>query len=1824
MTKLTHLLLLLIAIIPFHASAESDRSDFDVDDDGLIEIYDLEDLDAINWHLDGRALYEKDIGCPLAGCAGFELANDLNFDTNGDGIVDDLDEYSSGGVSWHGIGTLNTNNSSEEPEPFTAIFEGNGFNIKNMPLKGNNSLFLITRGAVIRNVNLLGVVSQELTYNFGALASRIEDTTVVGCSALVAINNDFYAAAGLIGTASHSIISASYTHLQHKGANQVYPIAGIVGELRDESTLEYSYSIIQSNINRGSSTGRHSLLVQVLKDDSAVVNSYAVHLQGDSGEELDSNLRRYAEFQCASPTADHDCNAQNNLYQQWDAVVDGSGQAYWNFGTEEELPYLNHQPWATRDDDGDSVINQQDQFPQDYQVALDLDGDGFADRWNELCFEDCQNAAGLKIDQFPSLQSVALDGDADGLADAWTPVCGEECQNNSGINLDNYLSDSDNDGIPNAIDNDDNGDGEPDADLDSNGLVEIRSLEDLNAIRNVLNSDDLHPQKNWYFEASGCPVLQAGDQNINRCRGFELVADLNFDTNEDGVLNELDDYWNQGEGWNPIGNYQTPFMGELNGNGYAIKNLFVYSKENLSGKNPGLFSHLKNAKIQDLAIYGPKTLIKGQTALVMGYGQNTVLERIYFSGTLEGELGYQLIGGNDNIIDSVLVLGDFKLPVDIVLSEFSGAKKVVNSLFIPRNSEGVISGKLGVEPENSYWVNSFVVPQQGLRVDAGISIKEIVCSNNVESESCRREQLFDGWDNSAWDLGQNDQLPGLRLAGRLYRDSDADGVLDENDDFPLIYAASEDSDTDGAPDFWTMGCDDLCVSESGLILDHFPEDSNIAADEDLDTLPDYPTSLCNSDCQQAYAFDPSTNDYDNDGLADDVDHDDNNDGIEDIDADSDGLVDVRNIQQFDAIRYSLRGHGLKMTEEISEDSSGCPPRIIDGAIQRKCRGYEFMNDLQFDTNLNGRFDEQDEIWNDGKGWSVIGKTRQMPFQAELNGNGYRLLNWHTKEGALFGFIANAKIIDLHMQGGLTQIVGSDKSAGFARFAFASTIQRSSFAGSVYTSSDISWSRVQHAAGILGFSFNVKLEENYANAYIEAGGTAGLVAETNYTTVLANYTAGAIKTRHNSGQLSTLISNARSTEVLYSYSSVKIEHGASRHYEEDSFVVGDAEDVNVIASYWAYDHASNIQGLGAAVSIDELLCADSPNNQSCAEITLYEGWEDIINQDGDPRWIFPEGKFPPILHYQILEELDSDSDLVADINDAFPRDRRVAIDVDNDGFPDAWTEFCDHQCQIESNIHIDQFPLYPEAAVDFDLDGLPDSWNSGCVGDCISQSELSVDLYTGDTDNDGIPNEEDTDDDGDGVEDADADGDGLIDISKYSELVAMLYSLDGRGQRLSENDPVDTTGCPIIYSENKFQARCQGYELMSDIVLFPKTENVGQARNWVPLGTAENVAFTGIFEGNFHTIRGLGTEAIYDKSAVGFFRYATDAVIQNVGFDEAFIGGEGNVGGVVGVGENIELNNVFFNGRVTGTKDNVGGLVGKVKNSLIQESFFMGEVIGANAVGGLAGQSESTDIFAAYFEGEVSGAEGVGGLLGWLRSDEPDQTAYADISASYAITTITGTLQGGMIGRGGFAKINSSYAVIESNQNNLQLSNQSTRGDIEHSYFVNEMDEFEPVSQAPTYSSIPKLWLKDAKGLDTLGLIFSLNVWSSYSNIYGEPYWVHGSVDDYPFLNTAWGNYLDYDADGVLDRHDRFPRNSAVAVDSNNNSIPDYWNASCDDSCKSSVSFDVEDPEYMPVDDEPDQELRGAGAMGMYLYCLLMLAYCLGAKPMIVSKVMDRA
>ncbi len=149
-----------------------------------------------------------------------------------------------------------------------------------------------------------------------------------------------------------------------------------------------------------------------------------------------------------------------------------------------------------------------------------------------------------------------------------------------------------------------------DYDYDDDGLIEVRTLAQLDAIRyDALGrgtAPDVYSQAEFdnpvYYDAFPNAIATDGTTSMGcpetGCIGYELIADLDFDTNGSGQHDQGDAYWNDGAGWMPIGQspidsrFNFAFLAVFDGGGYTISNM--YSSFN------GLFLSLEGGLIRNV------------------------------------------------------------------------------------------------------------------------------------------------------------------------------------------------------------------------------------------------------------------------------------------------------------------------------------------------------------------------------------------------------------------------------------------------------------------------------------------------------------------------------------------------------------------------------------------------------------------------------------------------------------------------------------------------------------------------------------------------------------------------------------------------------------------------------------------------------------------------------------------------------------------------------------------------------------------------------------------------------------------------------------------------------------------------------------------------------------------------------------------------------------------------------------------------------------------------------------------------------------------------
>ena len=261
------LLIILLVLLSTSLIAQT-ITDIDIDDNGLIEINDLEALNAIRYQLDGSGLQlsetaaEITTGCAPGGCKGYELARDLDFN--------DDNSYSSTankviwttGEGWQPIGNS-----------FWAVFDGNGYTISNLMIDSSSAdvgLFdTLGSSAEITNLGLLNVnttgtsnVGSLAGWNFGTITNSYAMCSVSGTSTV----------GGLVGRNYQGTIVNSYAMCSVSGKSRstarTSRIGGLVGVNEGTITDSYAMGSVIGASTVGGLVGRNNR-------NSTITNSYA-------------------------------------------------------------------------------------------------------------------------------------------------------------------------------------------------------------------------------------------------------------------------------------------------------------------------------------------------------------------------------------------------------------------------------------------------------------------------------------------------------------------------------------------------------------------------------------------------------------------------------------------------------------------------------------------------------------------------------------------------------------------------------------------------------------------------------------------------------------------------------------------------------------------------------------------------------------------------------------------------------------------------------------------------------------------------------------------------------------------------------------------------------------------------------------------------------------------------------------------------------------------------------------------------------------------------------------------------------------------------------------------------------------------------------------------------------------------------------------------------------------------------------------------------------------------------------------------------------------
>ena len=350
------------------------NEDYDKDDDGLIEVSDLAQLNAIRWDLDGDGAPEDDryfsaflgadagVGCPDTGCIGYELTRDLDMDTDGSGAFDAGDDYWNGGKGWSPIG-------DHPRDSFEATFHGNGHTISNLFISRPSTDYVGLFGAtgydsVVRNIGLDSpqVIGDQLT---GALVGEKLGEVRDSYASRGSVTGTWWVG-GLVGSNIAGSITTSYSTVDvtaHGG--HVGGLAGVSGSRR---SIVASYATGSVTAVGGIPEESRGIVVNGFgsllgSNAGTVVASYGVgsvsgdadgnYIGGLSGNNAGTVTDSYWDTETTAQSTSsggvgkstselQSPTGYEGIYEHWVVDTDGDSQTDepWDFGTSSQYPAL--------------------------------------------------------------------------------------------------------------------------------------------------------------------------------------------------------------------------------------------------------------------------------------------------------------------------------------------------------------------------------------------------------------------------------------------------------------------------------------------------------------------------------------------------------------------------------------------------------------------------------------------------------------------------------------------------------------------------------------------------------------------------------------------------------------------------------------------------------------------------------------------------------------------------------------------------------------------------------------------------------------------------------------------------------------------------------------------------------------------------------------------------------------------------------------------------------------------------------------------------------------------------------------------------------------------------------------------------------------------------------------------------------------------------------------------------------------------------------------------------------------------------------------------
>ena len=1012
--------------------AQDANGEYDADGDRLIEISNLEQLNAVRYDLsdgngrpddsddarDYRAAFPTSAGesvCDRA-CRGYELARSLDFNSP--------DSYSAGAVDpeWNGgDGWLPINDNGSG---LNAEFEGNGHTISNLYIHRQDTdsvgLFASVGGSgIIRNAGVVNAEMEGRSYT-GILAGT-NSGTITDSYATGSVSGDDYVG-GLAGTNSGTITD-SYATGSVSGDDYVGGLAGTNSGTITDSYATGSVSgnssvggLVGHNINTGAITASYAT-GSVSGDDyvgglvghnrGTITASYATgSVSGKSSVGGLAGLNNRGTITASYATGSVSGNSSVGGLAGQNINSGAITDSYWNTDIFGAGTY------------GVGKTTAQLQSPTGYT--------GIYRDWNaDLDNADRDDDDATGADDFwdfgTSSQYPALKADIDGDGDATASEFGGQHGDAP---------------APTPLVFIEGANGEYDADGDR--LIEISNLEQLNAVRYDLSDGNGRPDdSDDARDYRAAFPTSAGESVCDRaCRGYELARSLDFNSPDSYSAGAVDPEWNGGDGWLPINDNGSGLNAEFEGNGHTISNLYIHRQDTDS---VGLFASVGGSGIiRNAGVVNAEMEGRSYTGILAGTNSGTITDS-YATGSVSGDdyVG-GLAGTNSGTITDSYATGS------VSGDDYVGGLAGTNSGTITDSyATGSVSGNSSVGGLVGHNINTGAITASYATgsVSGDDYVGGLVGHNRGTITASYATGSVSGKSSVGGLAGLNNRgtITASYATGSVSGNSSVGGLAGQNINSGAITDSYWNTDIFGAGTYGvgkTTAQLQSPTGYTGIYRDWNADLDNADRDDDdatgADDFWDFGTS-------SQYPALKADIDGDGDATASEFggQHGDAPaptplvfiEGANgEYDADGDRLIEISNLEQLNAVRYDLSdGNGRPDDSDDARDyRAAFPTSAGESVCDRACRGYELARSLDFNSPDSYSAGAVDPEWNGGDGWLPI-NDNGSGLNAEFEGNGHTISNLYihrqdTDSVGLFasvggsGIIRNAGVVNAKMEG----------------------------------------------------------------------------------------------------------------------------------------------------------------------------------------------------------------------------------------------------------------------------------------------------------------------------------------------------------------------------------------------------------------------------------------------------------------------------------------------------------------------------------------------------------------------------------------------------------------------------------------------------------------------------------------------------------------------------------------------------------------------------------------------------------------------------------------